>query len=128
MVEKDTAKPAVSEKDSPVEDSSRKTASPKKAPAPVPPSASGTAAPTQPPQTQAMAAAPVIPDVIPQPPTTSTAPQPAVIPDVTPGPAAVADAGEKAELKGEEKEEDKMSDEGLGASGDEVSEGSQVRV
>lgn len=57
-----------------------------------------------------------------------TKPQKEVTPPPPPAASAAAAAADLEERPGAEREEDKLSDEGLGASSDEVSDGSQVRV
>lgn len=89
----------------PVKKDKVESPSPKKAPAPAPPSA-------------------VVAIAAPEP---ALPPAPALEKEATPPPAAATEAEKKLEVKVEEKEEDKLSDEGLGASSDEISDGSQVR-
>ena len=91
----------------PVKKDKAESPSPKKAPAPAPPSA-------------------VVTVSVPEP-ALPAAPAPALEKEATPPPAAVTEVEKKLEVKVEEKEEDKLSDEGLGASSDEISDGSQVR-
>ncbi|KAK7109442.1 serine/threonine-protein kinase 10-like isoform X2 [Littorina saxatilis] len=109
------------------EEEANKT-SPKTTPAPAPPPPSSAAPPALPsleitvPEPAPKAEPSPPREVTPKP---ETKPQKEVTPPPPPAASAAAAAADLEERPGAEREEDKLSDEGLGASSDEVSDGSQ---
>ena len=127
--EKEVGKPVV-EKDKmaadkePEKKDKTEVPSPKKAPAPAPPASTPAATGAPEPASEPVPAPPA--QVTPS--QREGTPQPEVTAAVAPQPAAVSDEKQKLQVKVEEKEEDRLSDEGLGASSDEISDFSQVRL